>query len=90
MAVQSHPRPAPDLLPRRPTLRVIESRKPAQLHLLTCIVGNALFWIALAAICVSADPWYWWPVVPLAGWALVLSAYLWHVHRNPTLIAGAR
>jgi hypothetical protein len=82
MAAQSHSKPAPDLLPRRPTLRVIESTKPAQLHLFTYVVGNAMFWTLWGAICVSADRWHWWPILPFAGWALVLSAYLWHAHRH--------
>ena len=30
MAVRSHAKPAPDLLPRRPRLRVIESRRQAK------------------------------------------------------------
>jgi hypothetical protein len=81
MAVQSHRKPAPVLLSRRPRLRVIEPTKRPQLHLLTYVVGNALFWTLWAAVWVSADPWYWWPILPLVGWALVLSAYLWHVHR---------
>lgn len=82
MAELSHPKPAPDLLPRRPRLRVIESRRGAQPQLLTYIVGNALFWTLWAAISVTADRWYWWPVLPFVGWALVLSAHLWHVYRH--------
>ena len=81
MAVLSHPKPAPDLLPRRPELRVIESRRAARLHLLTYLVGNALFWTLWAAVSVSADTWYWWLAVPLPGWTIVLVLHLWHVRR---------
>ena len=61
MAVLSHPKPTPDVLPRQPELRVIESRqRAAKLHLLTYIVGNAIFWTLWAAVSISADAWYWW------------------------------
>ena len=81
MAVRSHAKPAPDLLPRRPRLRVIESRRQAKLHLLTYLVGNALFWTLWTAISVTADRWYWWPILPF-GWAVVLSVHLWQVYRH--------
>ena len=77
----SHPKPAPDVLLRRPDLRVIESRqRVAKLHLLTYVVGNAIFWTLWAAVCVSADAWYWWLVVPFAGWTIVLALHLRHAH----------
>lgn len=80
MAVQTHPKPAAALA-QHPALRVLESRRRgAQLHLFTYVVGNALFWTLWAAIWVTADRWYWWPIIPLAGWALVLATHLWHVY----------
>jgi len=67
----------------RPPLPVIEARRRrAKLHLFTYLVGNALFWILWSAVSVSADHWYWWPIVPLAGWTLVLALHLWHVFRR--------
>jgi hypothetical protein len=48
------------------------------LHLVTYVVGNALFWALWAAISVSADHWYWWAAVPLAGWTVVLAIHLAH------------
>jgi 2TM domain len=63
-------------------LHVVEARRErARLHLFTYLIGNALFWTLWGAISVSADHWYWWPVVPLAGWSLVLHAHLWSGHR---------
>lgn len=65
----------------RPELRLIESRRRrAKLHLFTYVVGNALFWTLWGAVSVSAEHWYWWPIVPLAGWTLVLALHLWHVY----------
>jgi PPOX class probable F420-dependent enzyme len=58
-------------------------RRRAKLHLLTYAVGNALFWALWGAISVSADHWYWWPVVPMSGWTLVLSVHLFLVFREP-------
>jgi hypothetical protein len=82
MSVQTHPNPAPAALPQRPQLRLVEAKqRVAKLHLFTYIVGNALFWTLWAAISVTSDHWYWWPIVPFVGWALVLAAHLWHVHR---------
>ena len=77
------PRPTPlAVRPHRPELRLLApSRRAAQLHLLTYIIGNALFWTLWAAISITADRWYWWPIVPLVGWALGLAAHLWHVYR---------
>ena len=28
------------------------------------------------------DHWYWWPIVPLAGWTVVLALHLWIAHRR--------
>ena len=82
MVVRTHPTSTPAAVRQRPQLRVVEARRrAAHLHLFTYLVGNALFWTLWAAISVSADRWYWWPVVPFAGWALVLAAHLWHVYR---------
>jgi hypothetical protein len=66
----------------RPVLTVIEvRRRKAKLHLLTYTVGSALFWVLWAAISVIADSWYWWAVVPVAGWTLALALHLWHAYR---------
>lgn len=82
MAVQTHPKSTPARLPQRPELRLVEARqRAARLHLFTYLVGNALFWVLWAAISVTADRWYWWPIVPFVGWALVLAAHLWHAYR---------
>ena len=68
---------------RRPTLTVVEARRrAARLHLLTYMVGNALFWVLWAAISISADTWYWWAIVPVAGWTLVLGLHLLHAYRH--------
>ena len=81
MAVRTHPKPTLAVLPQRFELRVVETRRrAAQLHLFTYVVGNALFWTLWAAISVTADRWYWWPILPFVGWALVLAAHLWHVY----------
>jgi hypothetical protein len=85
MSVLSHPKPAPNVLPRQPELRVIEGRqRAAKLHLFSYLVGNALFWTLWAAVAVSADAWYWWLVVPFAGWTIVLALHLWHAYRVAT------
>jgi 2TM domain-containing protein len=85
MAVQTQPKPTRAALPRRPELRLVEGRRrAAQLHLLTFVVGNALFWTLWGAISVTADRWYWWPVVPVVGWAVVLAGHLWHAFRPAT------
>lgn len=57
-------------------------RRAAKLHLFTYVVGNALFWTLWAAAFVTADPWYWWPVVPLAGWTIVLAIHLRRAYRR--------
>ena len=82
MAVLSHPKPAPEVLARQAELRVIEGRqRAAKLHLLTYLVGNAIFWTLWAAVSVSGDAWYWWLVVPFAGWTIVLALHLRHAYR---------
>ena len=59
MAVGTQPKPVRVTPATRPELRVIESkRRGARLHLLTYIVGNALFWTLWAAVSVSAEHWY--------------------------------
>ena len=54
----------------------------AELHLLTYVVGNLLFWTLWGAISLSTDHWYWWPILPLAGWTAVLALHLWLAHRK--------
>ena len=81
IAVQAHPKTARGPAMASPKLRLVETRRRrARLHLFTYVVGNALFWALWAAISVSADHWYWWPVVPLVGWTLVLALHVWHVY----------
>jgi 2TM domain-containing protein len=82
MVMQAHPKPSRGPTLPQPELRLIESRRGAQLHLLTFVVGNALFWTFWGALSISTDRWYWWPVAPLAGWTLVLALHLWHVYRR--------
>jgi fatty acid desaturase len=89
MAVLSHRDPVPDVLPRRPELRLIERRRRADRHLFTYLVGNAIFWTLWAAAFVSADAWYWWLVVPLVGWTIVLALHLWHVASHPARASDA-
>ena len=63
-------------------LEVIQGRRQrARLHLFTYLVGNALFWTLWGAMSISANDWYWWPVVPFAGWTVGLALHLWHVYR---------
>jgi hypothetical protein len=45
-------------------------------------MGSALFWVLWAAISVSADHWYWWLTVPIAGWTLLLCFHLWQAYRR--------
>jgi hypothetical protein len=79
MVIQAHPQASRAPAPPRPELRLIESGRPlAQLHLFTFVVGNALFWTLWGAVSISTERWYWWPVVPFAGWALVLMLHLRH------------
>lgn len=84
--------PAPVATPRppaRPTrhLSPIPAAPPrhrlARLHLLTYLVGNAVFWMLWAAISVSADHWYWWPIVPLVGWTVLLGVHVWRALEGP-------
>ncbi|HEX4929325.1 MAG TPA: 2TM domain-containing protein [Gaiellaceae bacterium] len=83
MVVQHHPHISRGPTQSRPELRLVEARRRrAKLHLLTYLVGNALFWVLWGAISVSADDWYWWPIVPFAGWTLVLALHLWHARRR--------
>jgi hypothetical protein len=81
MAIQTQPRVNRGPGSPRATLRIVETRRRrAKVHLVTYVVGNALFWGLWAALSVTADHWYWWPLVPLAGWTLVLVGHIWHVH----------
>lgn len=74
-----------DALPSaRPELRLVASRpRAAKLHLLTYILGSAIFWMLWAALSVSADDWYSWLVVPFAAWTTVLALHVWHAYRIP-------
>lgn len=66
-----------------PELRLVERRRrTAKLHLFTYLFGNALFWALWAAISVSAETWYWWATVPLAGWTVALALHLVHAYRR--------
>lgn len=79
MVIQAHPQASRAPAPPRLELRLIESgRSRAQLHLFTFVVGNALFWTLWGAVSISTDRWYWRPVVPFAGSALVLMLRLRH------------
>jgi hypothetical protein len=83
MVLQTHPKLSRGPAPLPPELRVVQARRRrARVHLFTYLVGNALFWTLWASISVSADHWYWWPVVPFVGWVLVLAFHLWHVYRT--------
>ena len=85
MAVLWNPKPAPEVLPRQPEFRVIESsQRAANVHLLTYLVGNAIFWTLWAAVSVSADAWYWWLLVPFVGWTIVLALHLWREASHPS------
>jgi hypothetical protein len=55
----------------------------AELHLVTYVIGNLLFWTLWGAISLSTGHWYWWPIVPLAGWTVVLVLHLSLAHRGP-------
>jgi 2TM domain len=80
---QPHPKTARGPATPSPELRLVETRRRrARLHPFTYVVGNAFFWALWGAISVSADHWYWWPVVPLAGWALVLALHLRYAYRS--------
>jgi hypothetical protein len=81
MAVETTTRPT-RARPPSPVAPAVAKRRQARLHLFTYLVGNAVFWALWGALSVSADQWYWWPALPLAGWTLVLAAHLWSVHRS--------
>jgi hypothetical protein len=59
---------------------------PTRRHLRSYAVGNAGAWLLWGAIAISADRWYWWPLIPLAGWTATLVLYLW-VTRRPQVAA---
>jgi hypothetical protein len=83
MGATSRPRPTVHPAPARPRLRIVDAkRRGAQVHLLTYLVGSALFWVLWSAISVSAETWYWWALLPLAGWTLVLWLHLRHAYRT--------
>ena len=83
MVAQAHPQQTRRPSLGRPPLRPVETkRRQATLHLFTYVVGNALAWLLWGAVTISTDHWYWWLVVPLAGWTLVLAIHLGHVSRN--------
>jgi 2TM domain-containing protein len=69
-----------------------ERRRPgrASLHLFSYVVGNALAWALWGAVSISADHWYWWAVIPLAGWTLVLAIHLAHVFAPGSEMSGSR
>ena len=65
--------------PARPPLRLVVGERRlrvVRLHLFTYVVGNALFWALWSALFVTADPWYWWPLVPFVGWTAVLVLHV--------------
>lgn len=69
--------------PARLSSRPPAGRRPGvELHLITYVVGNLLFWTVWGAISISTDHWYWWPIVPLAGWTVVLALHLWMARRG--------
>ena len=76
---------------RRPRLQLVETRLSApKANLFTWIVGNALAWLLWAAVSVSADHWYWWVAVPLAGWTLVLGLHLVFSRRHSSSSPAGR
>ena len=85
MGVVTQPRPARTHHGAKPRLYLVAARRsPTGLHLLTYTVGTALFWVLWAAISISADTWYWWAIVPVAGWTLVLALHLTRAYdRSP-------
>ena len=72
----------PSTGPVWPAQRIQGRTRTGELHLVTYVVGNLLFWTLWGAIAISTDHWYWWPVVPLAGWTAVLALHLWQAHRK--------
>ena len=84
MNVHAHPTvQRGPVLPRAGLRLVPPIARHRELHLFTYVVGNALAWLLWAAIAVSADTWYWWLLVPLAGWILVLGLHLRLAGRRP-------
>jgi hypothetical protein len=73
MTVSTRPRPAPPSAPGRSPTAVPAATEGG---LVTDVLGHALFWAAWAAVTVSAEAWYWWAAVPLAGWAATLAQAL--------------
>lgn len=72
--------PAPPRRQPSPRPAAERDRRAARLHLLTYLLGNAVFWSLWAAVSISADHWYWWPIIPFAGWTAVLALHLWRAH----------
>lgn len=60
------------MIPTRQGAAAAPQRRP-----LTYVAGNALLWVLLGAISISADQWYWWPVIPFVCWSVVLALHLW-------------
>ena len=85
MSAQPLPSSEPARPRAKPDLRLTESRqRAANLHLLTYLVGNAIFWTLWAAVSVSSDAWYWWLLVPFVGWTIVLALHLWREASHPS------
>lgn len=82
MVVQTRPNQTRRRTAPRPEFGPVEAKRREKLHLLTFVIGNALCWILWGAISISAEQWYWWPAVPLAGWTLVLALHLRHISRD--------
>jgi hypothetical protein len=83
MGAVAQPKPAPASAPAyRPLVAVEPRRRRRKLHLFTYVVGNAVAWLLWAALSVSADRWYWWAAVPLAGWTVVLVSHLRHARHR--------
>ncbi|HWJ45821.1 MAG TPA: 2TM domain-containing protein [Gaiellaceae bacterium] len=83
MVIEAHPKAHRGPAQPRPELRLTESRRRRlQPHLFTYLVGNALAWTLWGALSISADGWYWWPLVPFTGWTLVLTLHLRHIYRS--------
>ncbi len=80
--MQTRPKPTRRPTVPEPRLGPVEARRREKLHLLTFVVGNALAWILWGAISISAEHWCWWPVVPLAGWTLVLVLHLRRINQD--------
>jgi hypothetical protein len=59
----------------------LRSRRALQIHLGAFALGNALAWLLWGALSVSG-PWYLWPLLPLLGWAIVLTLHAVVVSRS--------